>query len=153
MKNSDAGKLPFARIDQVGVVVKDLEKAVDYYSSLGIGPFEGLNLNRKARTVYGKAVDDVKNVSRVAQMGAVQLELIQPVSGESIQREFLETRGEGVNHLGFFVDDVDKEVAKLVAKGFKVISSVTYVGGGSVAYLDTDRLGGVQFELIQWPPR
>ena len=152
MGNKPIGRFPFSRIDQVGEVVRDLAKAVEYYSSLGIGPFEPLKLTRIERTVYGKRTDDVENKSRVTRMGPVQFELVQPLSGESIQKEFLENRGEGINHLGFLVDDIDKEIGKLVAKGFKVISSVRYLGGGGVAYLDTDRIGGVLFELIQWPP-
>lgn len=152
MKKDTNESFPFSQIDQVGVVVKDLDKAVEYYSSFGIGPFEPLNLKRIERTVYGKKVTDLENISRVTRMGQVQFELVQPVSGESIQKEFLEKRGEGINHLGFLVDDIDKEVNKLVAKGFKVISSVRYSGGGGVAYFDTDRIGGVLFELIQWPP-
>ena len=151
MKKDTNESSPFSQIDQVGVVVKDLDKAVEYYSSFGIGPFEPLKLKRIERTVYGKKVTDLENMSRVTRMGQVQFELVQPVSGESIQKEFLEKRGEGINHLGFLVDDIDKEVNKLVAKGFKVISSVRYLGGGGVAYFDTDRIGGVLFELIQWP--
>lgn len=151
MKKKTTEKFPFSRIDQVGVVVRDLEQAVKYYSSLGIGPFEPLDLKRIERSVHGKPAEDVRNRSRVARMGSVQFELLQPVSGESVQKEFLEKRGEGINHLGFLVDDLDKEVNRLTAKGFTVISSVRYSGGGGVAYLDTDRIGGVLFELIQWP--
>jgi len=152
MKEKTKEKSPFVQIDQVGVVVRDLDRAVKHYSSLGIGPFEPLDLTRIERTVYGKPAGHVRNRSRVARMGPIQFELLQPLSGESIQKEFLEKRGEGINHLGFLVDDLDKEINKLVAKGFKVISSVRYLGGGGVAYLDTDRIGGVLFELIQWPP-
>jgi 4-hydroxyphenylpyruvate dioxygenase-like putative hemolysin len=35
-------------------------------------------------------------------------------NGESIQKEFLESKGEGVEHLGFFVDNLWEEVAKLI---------------------------------------
>ena len=154
MAKNEEEKSPFSQIDQVGVVVRDMDKAMEHYSSLGIGPFETLKLSRFDRRVYGKPMgDDHKNLLRVAQMGNVELELIQPVSGDSVQRQFLEKRGEGINHLGFFVDDIEKEVAKLVKSGFKVINSVKYVGGGGVAYLDTDRIGGVCFELIQRPPQ
>ena len=153
MDNEAEGKSPFTNVGQVGVIVRDMEKAVEYYSSLGIGPFKTLNVSRYDRRVYGKPMgDDHKNLLLVAQMGPIELELIQPVSGDSVQKQFLETKGEGINHLGFFVDDLEKEVAKLVRKGFKVINSVKYVGGGGVAYLDTDRIGGVCFELIQRPP-
>jgi len=144
--------LPYMKVDQVGVIVRDMDRAVEYYQALGIGPFESLNVVPADRKVYGKPADDVKNLARVAQMGQLQFELIQPVSGESVQKEFLESKGEGINHLGFFVDDIDKEVAKLVEKGFKVISNGKFVGGGGFAYFDTDKVGGVQFELIQWPP-
>lgn len=152
MQKNEEKKLPFSQIDQVGVVVRDMDKAMAYYSSLGIGPFETLTFSRFDRRVYGKPMgEEHKNLLRVAQMGQVELELIQPVSGDSVQKHFLEKRGEGINHLGFFVDDIEKEVAKLVRKGFKVINSVKYVGGGGVAYFDTDRIGGVCFELIQRP--
>jgi catechol 2,3-dioxygenase-like lactoylglutathione lyase family enzyme len=152
MEKKGRKKLPFSQIDQVGVVVRDIDAAVEYYSSFGIGPFEPINVARFDREVYGKRVDEnFKNIVRVAQMGRVQFELVQPVSGESVQKDFLENRGEGVNHLGFFVDDLDREVSELVGRGFKVINSVKYVGGGGIAYFNTDKIGGVMFELIQWP--
>ena len=146
-------KLPFSRADHVGVVVKDMDKAIEYYESLGIGPFESLNVTSIDRKVYGRPAPDVRNLSSVAQLGSVQFELIQPVSGESIQKEFLEKCGEGINHLGFFVDDLHKEVAELIKKGFEVISSAKFLGGGGFAYFNTNKIGGVIFELIQWPPR
>jgi len=65
----------------------------------------------------------------------------------------LETKGEGINHLGFLVDDIDREVAKLVKKGFKVISSGKFLTGGGFAYFDTGKVGGILFELIQWPSK
>ncbi len=153
MEKSKIEEFPFQRIDQVGVIVRDIDQAVEYYSSLGIGPFETLNVTRFGREMYGKPVgDEVKSLVRIARLGGVQFELVQPVSGESIQKKFLETRGEGINHLGFFVNDFEKEVAGLVRKGFKVIQTHKYVGGGGIAYFDTGEIGGVLFELIQWPP-
>ncbi len=32
-------QLPFSKVDQIGVIVRDIDKAVEYYQSLGIGPF------------------------------------------------------------------------------------------------------------------
>ena len=146
-------KLPFDRIAQIGVLVRDMDKAVKFYESLGIGPFESLNVSATDRKVYGKPADDVKNMVRVAKVGQLQFELIQPVSGQSVQKEALESKGEGINHLGYFVDDIEKETAKLIAMGYKAISTGKFAGGGGFAYFDTDRIGGVQFELIQWPTK
>lgn len=147
-----AEKSPFSKVDQIGVIVKDLDKTVEYYESLGIGPFKSLKLTYTERKLRGKPADDIKINMKVAQMGPIQLELVQPVAGESLPKEFLESRGEGVNHLGFFVDDIDKEVAKLEKKGHKVVFRTRFQGGGGTAHFDTDRIGGITLELIQWPP-
>ncbi len=141
---------PFARFCQIGVIVRDMDEAVKFYESLGIGPFESPKGPAPIfdREVYGKPAPDVKNRISTAQMGAVQLELVQPVSGKSLQMEFLEKHGEGVNHLAFLVEDLEGEVAALVQKGLRVISSGK-TARSTFAYLDTDKVGGIIFELIQ----
>ena len=151
----ESEKLSFSKVDQIGVIVRDMDKAIEYYQSLGIGPFEPLkHQGYIERKVLGKPVnvDDIKKTVRAAQMGPIQFELIEPGEGESLWREFLDTRGEGINHLGFFVDDIDKETAKLEKKGFNALYSSRFRNGGGAAYFDIDRIGGVMFELIQWPP-
>ena len=148
-------KSPFSNVDQIGVIVRDMDKAIEYYQSLGIGPFE-LFKSRVyiERKVLGKPinVDDIKFKVKKARMGPVELELIEPGEGESLWREFLETRGEGINHLGFLVEDIDKEMAKLEEKGVKVLYSSKFQNGGGAAYFDTGKIGGVLLELIQRPP-
>ena len=91
---------------------------------------------------------------RAANIGVVQIELMEPPPGEHghFWREFLETRGEGINHLGFYVDDVEKETAELEEKGFKSSFASRYTDGGGVTYFDTDEPGGVLLELCQFPP-
>jgi 4-hydroxyphenylpyruvate dioxygenase-like putative hemolysin len=144
------GQSPFARVCQIGVIVRDLDEAVAFYEGLDIGPFESTKGAAPIfdRQMYGKPAPDVKNRISTTQMGAVQLELVQPISGKSLQMEFLEKHGEGVNHLAFVVDDLNAEVAKLVQKGFRVISSGR-TARSAFAYLNTDKVGGVVFELIQ----
>jgi 4-hydroxyphenylpyruvate dioxygenase-like putative hemolysin len=143
-------KSPFSIVHQIGVIVRDIDESVTFYEGLGIGPFESPKGPAPIfdRQVYGKPAPDVKNRISTTQMGAVQLELVQPVSGKSLQMEFLERHGEGVNHLAFLVDDLDGEVAKLVQKGFRVISSGK-TARSAFAYLDTDKVGGIIFELVQ----
>lgn len=135
------------KFDHVGVVVKDLEKAIDYYQSLGIGPFILYTPGPVDRKIYGKPAN-IKLKGAAAPMGPISLELIQPVEGESLQKEFLESKGEGVNHIGFMVDDIDKEVEKLEKEGFKLI-----VSGENprrvFAYFDTTKIGGIIIQLAQ----
>jgi len=145
-------KSPFSTFDHMGVVVRDMDKAIEYYQSLGIGPFEPVTTAVAEKKLRGKPADDVKFELRVARIGQIRLELIQPVEGESLHKEFLENKGEGINHLCFSVDDIDKEAAKLVKKGFKVIASRKFVNGGGNVYFDTGKVGGVLLELLQQPP-
>ena len=101
---------------------------------------------------YGKPANDFRLIVKSAMMGRVEFELIQPVSGESVLMEFLEKKGEGINHLAFLVDDIEKERVNLQKKGFNVVLEAKFVGGGGFAYFDTNRVGNIHFELIQWPP-
>ena len=141
------------KFNHVGVLVADLDKVAEHYQNIGLGPFafpEGVTL--VDRMVRGKAAPHTKNRAGLAQLGPTKMELVQPVSGESVQREFLDKHGEGINHIAFEVDNLEKETDELLKKGFKVISSGKFVGGGGFAYFDTDKVGGVQTELFQTPP-
>ena len=137
------------KFHHLGVVVKDLDKAIEYYQSLGIGPFVS-NPSEVAtdRKVYGKPAN-IKLKGAEAHLGPIKFELIQPVEGESVQKEFLESKGEGMNHIGFVVNDLEKEVRKLEEKGFSVISSGKIPPSGGFAYVGTNKVGGVVIELIK----
>ena len=149
MEKSGTEKLPFLKVDQVGVVVKDIGKTIEHLASLGIGPFEPAHSTPIIeREVRGKPGDYELKI-RFAQLGQVELELIQPVKGECIHKEFLESKGEGIHHLGFFVDDIGKEIAKLTKQGIKIPQSGRRANGGGFAYLETDAVGGIVLELIQ----
>ena len=138
----------------VSVVIRDMETAVKYYESLGIGPFEQTlgGASKVYREVHGKPAPDVKNIEMMAQMGPIRFALVQPIAGESVQKEFLQRRGEGIDHIGFRVDDLEEETSKLTQRGFKVVSSIR-VGDGGLNFLDTDKIGGVMIELMQPPSK
>ncbi len=153
MDNAPKRKSPFSTVYQVGVVVRDMDQAVRYYEALGIGPFESPKGTAPIleRQVYGKPDPDGKNRIRKTQMGSVELELVQPISGKSVQGEFLEKHGEGVNHLGFLVDQLDLEVARLLEKGFRVISRGELAEGQAVADPGREKVGGVVGEWVEPP--
>jgi 4-hydroxyphenylpyruvate dioxygenase-like putative hemolysin len=143
----------FGHVDHIGVIVEDMEKAVRYYESLGIGPFE----ERKGpgateRTLYGQPGGDMRLRVSNASMGSVRIELIQPVCGKSVQADYLATHGEGINHLGFIVKDCQATVRRLREQGFRVVAGGKIPGGGEFAYFDTDKTGGIVFEVVQPPP-
>jgi len=149
MDKSKRGELEYSQLHHVGVVVRDIEKAIEYLSSLGIGPFEPHYPDPPGveKLLRGKPTQYKLEMSN-AKMGHVNLELIQPVERESIWKEFLDSKGEGIQHIGFIVDDLDKEVEELTKQGVKVLTSGKWPGGG-FAYLEIDAIGGMIIELIQ----
>ena len=81
--------------------------------------------------------------------GGLDLELIQPVDGDSPHMEFLKNHGEGVQHIGFAVDDVDKEVKALKEKGAKVQLRAELPPRMKIAYMDLDT-SGLVCEFMQF---
>jgi methylmalonyl-CoA/ethylmalonyl-CoA epimerase len=129
--------------DHMGVVVRDVDAAVEYYQSLGI-----VDKATDRITMEGKKAE---LVGRFIHIGSLRIEFWQPVRGETVQQEFLNSRGEGVNHLAFRVDDLDRERDKLVEKGIPVIFSVKDENG-YMAYFDARKVGNILIELAQ-PPK
>jgi len=71
------------------------------------------------------------------------------VEGKNIYTEFLDSKGEGLHHLGFLVDDLDAMLAELAKEGIEPVFHKGYPGRGvAFAYLNSDKVGGVMFELI-----
>lgn len=148
MEKSGTEKSPFSKLIHVGVVVRDIDKAIKYLSSLGVGASQPSSPPGPMTEALfrGKPVDWKLKVS-FAKIGQSWLELLQPIEGASSLKEFLDSKGEGVHHIAFAVDDLDKEVAKLAKRGVRVLMSGRWAGGG-FAYLETDAVGGIVIELL-----
>ena len=142
------------KFHHISVVVRDMEKATKFYEALGIGPFPPLlgpegTVPLENRTLRGEAADwelDLRHAE--GGVGDLTFELIQPLEGDTPVKEFLEKKGEGIQHIGFFVDDIDKETAKLAEKGFKQTQSGE-TPTVKWAYYGTDAVGGFSIELMQ----
>ena len=151
MDKEGVGKL-LSRFHHIGLVVKNVDESAEYYESLGLGPFEPSNLTHIDRKVYGKPAPDVKLAAKGTVLGPIGIELVQPVSGETPQKKFLESKGEGINHIAFVVDDIEEAISIMAEAGFKAVSIAKNKGGGGVAFFDTDKNGGVMIELEELPP-
>ncbi len=108
MSPQQEAPLSLPPICQLGYVVSDIEKACEHYESVfGTGPFSKIvDVNMDGALLRGKPVNTTIRVAFV-QSGDVQIELIQPLEGKNLYTEFLETRGEGIHHLAYQVDDMD----------------------------------------------
>ena len=142
------------RLSSMIVAVKDMDRAVKHYESIGFGPFSPeFPIDR--RELYTELkVSDPKELTSTVKLrttpiiDSVRFGLDQPVSGQPFQKDFLDSKGEGVVQIVFNVDNIEVETAKMMEKGFPVV-----VSGkrdiGSIAIFDTTKIGGVYIEFIQ----
>ena len=145
MASSGTHKFQVKAVDQISYTVKDIDKVIEAWSRLyGIGPWtfrENGGTDAKGRPW--------KIRMAFANLGPLHIELVQCTEGRILQSRFLDNWGEGVHHIGFYVDDVDAEAENLVAQGAKILIR----DPGRFAYLDASGpdTGGAIFELMKRP--
>ena len=154
--NEKATKMILPPPAQVGVVVKNLDEAIAYYSeTFGLGPFQTVEFVPAQHWVKGKPTPIRLNIG-MCPWGPLQLELIEPVEGDAPHKWVLEEKGEGLQHLGFIVDNYDEWLAYLKEKGIDVLmnaeTDVEGMGHVRAAYMQSDAVGGALFELIEVTP-
>ncbi len=114
----------FSKFVQIGVVVADLEQTIRYLGEIfGIGPFRVIDWPPQGRPdiekyYYGEPGNFTARMA-FTELGPVELELIQPLEGESIWADFLREHGGGVHHLRFNVDDIRPVREYLAEKGIQ----------------------------------
>ena len=143
---SSINPISIGQLHHVGVAVKDVDKTIEFLSqTLGLGPWQVLEICYVGDTVkIGKAPFRFKLA--FAELGPIQLELVQPIEGRSVQSQFLETWGEGLHHIGFQVPNVDQVVSRLQELGVGVVQSVVSERGN---YTHVVVSGGIDLEFIQ----
>jgi methylmalonyl-CoA/ethylmalonyl-CoA epimerase len=106
----------FGKLHHVGVVVKDMDKAIAYLENMGIGPFKGRGDTKWGiitfkGELHGKPAEWKTKISN-ATLGDIQIELLEPAEGNQALKESLDATGEGLHHIGFVADDVDAELER-----------------------------------------
>jgi len=138
----------------VGLSVKSIDKAVKYFESLG-----GKAADRPAMVLDSAKFESIKTYGktdaptwkikiRMLNLGPLTFELTEPVEGDNYNKTFMDKHGEGPNHIAYLVDELEKEVAELEAKGVPAM----YHAKGQYAYMDARKVGGVVIELKQSMP-
>ena len=149
MKEKTPAESPFPeKLVHLGIVVRDIDKTVKRLESLGIGPFGALSMAPPIGKIYyrGKPLDAEYKVLST-KIGEVELEMFEPVKGESPWQEFLDNKGEGIHHMALLVDDLDKETDRLTERGASIMLQARSERGGG-AYLDLN-IGGIIIELLK----
>jgi len=143
-------------IRQIGIVVKDAPRTAKRYSELlGIGPWIFLD-GYPADTILHDAPAPEACCIRLAlaNLGRIQVELIQPIFGPSTHMEFLRKQGEGIHHISFGrVDDHDEMVRAFQEGGIGIEMQGLLGGTVTFTYMATQKEFGTILEFLKPPPR
>jgi len=131
--------------NHIGIVVKDADETTKFLSSMwGLGSWQTFEYSpHKDEMIVG---EPFRLKIAFAKLGAVVLELLQPVKGDSIWAQALETKGEGVHHIAFSVSNWDEMVSKLQGQGGRMVVGAIFEGK-RWCYFDT-KPGGIIVEFM-----
>ncbi len=147
---TDLRELGLGPIDQVAYIVEDMDRAVPRYEAL-FGPFTVSEQTLPGCTVRGETVD-LKMKMAVSGASPVEIELIQPVAGESPWSEHLAAHGEGLHHVRFRLQGIDAKLDELTARGFETLLYKRFGPEVAFAYVETPAaFGGHIIELLELP--
>lgn len=141
----------FGEIRQLGYVVDDIEEAMDYWSrSLGVGPWYYNPKVPIENYHYNGERYEPHNSVALANSGFVQVELIQTRNDvPSMYRDFLQAGRTGLQHVAYWTEQYDADLARLVAQGFKPMMSGEVGENGRFIYFDTEYHPGTVIELSE----
>lgn len=144
-------------LEQVAFVVKDLAAAQRFFGDkMGVPRFyviENFGKIATDKTFRGRPAEHDFSLA-IAYSGNTQIELIQHISGETTYKEFLERRGEGLHHLGFFLHEQAQYAGaldELKRSGFSVLQSGR-MGDARYTYFDTEAAIGAIMEVVMLGP-
>ncbi len=118
-------KTRFGEAFQMAFVPRDIDTALEYWLTLGAGPFFKLENRQFPASQYrGRPVGTTIDVY-MGYWGAVQVELIRQLDdGPSVYRDFLDAGREGVHHLGVVVPDLAEARVRCAAVGYQVVQEI-----------------------------
>ena len=137
--------MPHFTLEHLGIAVTDASEAAELFEKLlGTKPY-------KVETVEHEGVRTYFIGDGGEPDAAPKLELLEALHPESPVAAFLEKRGPGLHHIAFEVDDIEAEMARLAALGFRLIADEPKAGadGKRIAFLHPKSTGGVLLELCQ----
>ena len=129
-----------SHIEHIGIAVTSLDEAIPFYEKvLGLDCYSIEEVkDQKVKTAFFK-------------VGQTKIELLEPTDPESAVAKFISKKGEGIHHIAFAVNDIDRKLKEVEEKGVKLIDNVSRKGaeGMDIGFLHPKSTFGVLTELCE----
>ncbi|MFB3885319.1 MAG: methylmalonyl-CoA epimerase [Thermodesulfobacteriota bacterium] len=128
------------KINHIAIAVNNLDEAAKFYQNV-----LGLNLSGV------EVVAAQKTKVGFFKIAESNIELVQPSEPDSPLVKFLETKGQGIHHICFEVDDIEAEIKTLLEKGTTMVDQKPRPGAhdSKVAFIHPKSASGVLIELCE----
>jgi len=127
-------------IDHIGIAVKSIAQAGKFYTDV-----LGLEI-QEIETVAEQKV----NVAFLPITDS-EVELLESIEPDGPVAKYIDSRGEGVQHIAFRVEDIDAALAEMKAKGVRLIDATPRngAGGARIAFIHPKETHGVLVEICE----
>ncbi len=143
-------ELKIDKFDQIGIVVKDIEKAAKIYD--GLLHFKSpINIVEQSSTVTYKGITVTFKMRKIMQnFSGMQLEIVELVesTGDHLYKEFLDEGKEGLHHVGIYTKNATKLIEHFKKEYDIDVAQTGQAGKVNFYYLDTKDALGFYLELI-----
>ncbi len=131
-------------INHIAVAVNNLEESTQFYQAVMGLALSGVEIVAAQKTKVG-----------FFKIGETNIELVQPSEPDSPLVKFLESKGQGIHHICFEVDDIEAEIKNFLAKGATMVDQKPRPGAHQtkVAFVHPKSSGGVLIELCEYPKK
>jgi methylmalonyl-CoA/ethylmalonyl-CoA epimerase len=127
------------KVHHVGVVVRDIEQAMRFWRDT-----LGLHLHKL------EAIEEQGVKAALLTVGDSEIELLEPTVTDNGVARYLERKGEGLHHICFQSDDVERDLEETKARGTEMIDQETRIGiAGRICFLHPNAMDGALIELCQ----
>ena len=152
MQKLSSENLHNMKINQYAFAIRKPEKVSEFWHKIGLPEFQISNPVLGNTHYYGKIVDH-KLIQGWQRHGTIAYEWCIPVEPPIVYEDHINKHGEGIHHLAFSVDDMDKVLEDFRLKGYVVSMGGTWgekgkPGSGRYEYIDLEKAGGLTVELL-----
>jgi methylmalonyl-CoA/ethylmalonyl-CoA epimerase len=128
------------KIDHIGIAAKSIDQVAPFWSMI-----LGLKMGGK------ETVEEQKATTAFFHVGEGEIEVLESTAPDGAIAKFIESRGEGIQHIAFRVENIEEALKELKEKGVRLIDEKPRrgAGGGRIAFIHPKSTNGVLLELSE----
>ena len=129
-------------IEHLGIAVESIKNSAPFWRHV-------LNISHSSKEIVAKE----KVTTDIYDTGKGKVELLESLDSTSPINKFIEKKGQGIHHVCFEVDDINKAIIELKENNINIINDEPSVGaeGYKIVFIHPKSTGGVLVELAEKP--